>query len=282
MISVIIPAHNEESVIRRCLDAIVDGKKADELEVLVVCNGCTDNTAKAAKETRFPVRILETPIASKTAALNIGDAEATGFPRFYVDADVVLSVNTIHEVARSLEDGRWLAASPRMEVDLTQSSWPVKAYYRVWRGLPYCKEGMIGTGVYVLSKNGRQRFAKFPNIIADDRYVRALFTSKERVSVEACDSLVKAPSDIWSLIRVKVRGRAGGYEFLKEYPHLKANEEKDYLNAGQQILRQVSLWPSLVVYLYVNLVSRWLARRNMKAMEAIVWSRDESSRSVKP
>ncbi len=36
MISIVIPAHNEESVIRRGLHAVLDGAAPGELEVIVV------------------------------------------------------------------------------------------------------------------------------------------------------------------------------------------------------------------------------------------------------
>ena len=62
--TVIIPAHNEASVIDRCLGSIYNSIKPGEFEVIVVCNGCTDDTAKVVA-TRFPlVKLLETPIAS--------------------------------------------------------------------------------------------------------------------------------------------------------------------------------------------------------------------------
>ena len=48
MISVIIPAHNEESVIARCLEAFVTGAEPGELEAIVVANGCSDATAEIA------------------------------------------------------------------------------------------------------------------------------------------------------------------------------------------------------------------------------------------
>jgi glycosyltransferase involved in cell wall biosynthesis len=48
MISIIIPAHNESSVIARTLKAMTDGAKPGELDVIVVCNGCSDDTAVVA------------------------------------------------------------------------------------------------------------------------------------------------------------------------------------------------------------------------------------------
>ena len=49
MISILVPAHNEETVIDRCLRAILDGALPGELEVIVICNGCSDGTARRAR-----------------------------------------------------------------------------------------------------------------------------------------------------------------------------------------------------------------------------------------
>ena len=41
MISIVIPAHNEANVIQRILSALTDGADDGELDIVVVCNGCT-------------------------------------------------------------------------------------------------------------------------------------------------------------------------------------------------------------------------------------------------
>ena len=88
--SVVIAAHNEAAVIDRCLDALLADAAPGELDVTVVANGCTDDTAAVAG-TRAGVRVVDLPEPGKVAALNAGDAVAVGFPRLYLDADVVLS-----------------------------------------------------------------------------------------------------------------------------------------------------------------------------------------------
>ncbi len=83
--SVIIPAHNEEAVIARCLSSLLEGAPsgtAEEVEVIVVCNGCDDHTAQVAREIAPRATVLEIPVASKVAALNAGDEEAAHFPAF--------------------------------------------------------------------------------------------------------------------------------------------------------------------------------------------------------
>ena len=83
--SVVIPAHNEESVIGRCLEALTSPEvitaAPEPLEIVVVCNGCTDETAAVAQ--KFPcVTVIEIPESSKVAALNAGDALLLNFQEF--------------------------------------------------------------------------------------------------------------------------------------------------------------------------------------------------------
>ncbi len=85
---------------------------------------------------------------------------------------------------------------------------------------------MIGTEVYALSEKGRKRFDAFPEIIADDGYVRALFKADERTLVDSCYSLVRAPANLASLLKIKIRSRLGRYELKKKFPELLGNEEK--------------------------------------------------------
>ncbi len=183
MISVIVPAHNESSGIDRCLDVLLEGCAEGELQVVVVCNGCDDDTAAIARRYGAPVEVVETPVASKAAALRLGDEAAQGFPRFYLDADVELPLESLRRVADVLRDGPWLAAAPCLRVDLSGRRWAIRAYYAIWTRLPYHASGMIGSGVYALSEAGRSRFETFPDLISDDGFVRLQFSPEERTSV---------------------------------------------------------------------------------------------------
>ncbi|MCD4673026.1 MAG: glycosyltransferase, partial [Anaerolineaceae bacterium] len=138
MISIIIPAHNESSVIARCCEALLNGALPRELEIIVVCNGCTDNTAEVARSISKDIKVVETGVPSKSNALNIGDSLATSFPRFYIDADVIVPLDSVRKTAVLLQNQNILAAAPSMEVDLAGRGFFVKAFYRVWLALPYC------------------------------------------------------------------------------------------------------------------------------------------------
>ncbi|WP_018294789.1 glycosyltransferase [Mariprofundus ferrooxydans] len=277
-ISIIIPAHNEAKVIAHSLYELTRCGAALNPEIIVVCNGCSDNTAEVVRDFGGAVTCIETDVASKTHALNIGDEAASHFPRFYLDADIRLSLMDIEKVVNAMELTHALAAAPRMQMDLSGSSWAVRSYYEIWCNLPYCREGMIGAGVYALSEEGRQSFKCFPNIIADDRYIRALFTGDQRIGVKDAVSVISAPTRLSGLIKIKTRSRLGGYEFESRFPELLGNETKEYGQAAGELLGEIRLWPKALLYLAVNLLTRVRARRQGIVKGFSHWERDDSSR----
>ncbi len=279
MTSIVIPAHDEAAVIEQALLSLL-GQVAEGDEIIVVCNGCHDDTAAIARRFEPRVTVVDTPVPSKTGALNLGDRRATSFPRVYMDADVTLGAGAVAKIARSLADGPWLAVSPDPVMDVRASGWAVRAYYEIWLSLPYCRSGMIGAGVYALSEAGRKRFGEFPDLIADDGYVRALFHEGERGRVLGAQSHVRAPRNMASLLKIKIRSRLGGMELARRFPELAGNEVKDYRGALRGLLRVPLNWPKVAVYLYVNVLSRLLAARRLKNLAGYRWEKDVSSRQV--
>ena len=111
--SVIVPAHNEARVIGRLLGPLVSDAAPDELNVIVVANGCTDNTADVAASFGPLVRVLSIPVPSKREALVAGDKAARGFPRIYADADVELGTADVRLLDAALRRPGVLAAAPQ-------------------------------------------------------------------------------------------------------------------------------------------------------------------------
>lgn len=277
MATIIIPAHNEANSIFSCLHNLVESLDIDKYQVIVVCNGCTDETANIVKAFSNGVVCLETEIASKTHALNMGDNEARFYPRIYLDADVVINSDAVRAMCATLKND-WLATSVELKIDTSKSSWPVRAFYDIWLRTPYCKAGAIGSGVYALSEKGRARFDQFPDLISDDGYVRCLFKEQERTMTKGDYAFIKAPKDLISLIKIKTRSRLGRYQLQDKFPHILANEEKNHLSTFGNLLCNFKLWPKLLTYFFINVVTRIRARYQYLTNQ-IKWERDESSRS---
>jgi glycosyltransferase involved in cell wall biosynthesis len=276
-----VPAYNEAAVIARCLHQLTHGAGVGELEIIVVCNGCVDNTAELARAFGPPVRVIETDQPSKTNALNLGDAEAVSFPRFYLDADVEIDIESVRAVAAALEQEGVLAAAPQPVNTFDKATrWGVRAFYRFWTALPYIQEGMIAAGAYAMNKAGRARFEKFPDIIADDGYVRMLFDAGERILVGSATSRVHAPLSLRNLMKIKTRSRLGVLQLRRLYPELAQREAKSkhYVQAFFHMARRPALYLSAIPYFYVAVVSWFRAQRQIGQSDRYVWERDESSR----
>jgi glycosyltransferase involved in cell wall biosynthesis len=276
--SIVIPSHDEEGVIGRCLSSLLTDAAPGEFDVVVVCNGCTDRTADRDRD--FPgVRVVESEVASKAHALNLGDATASVFPRIYLDADVEFPTADARALSAALAEHGALVAAPRPMVVFEAASWPVRAFYRVWQLTPYVREGFIGCGAYGLSAEGRARFEAFPRTISDDGYVRAVFSRSERLTPD-CHTRVRSPQRLSDLIRAKTRSRLGGYELALRYPDLARKEraERAYGQTGRSLVGRPQLWPHLLVYLVVNLTTRLRARRQLSRLAEYRWERDRSTR----
>lgn len=286
--SVVIPAHDEATVLGRCLGAFASDLEPGEAEVVVVANGCSDDTADRARSFGG-VRVLEAAEASKVGALNAGDAVCTVFPRVYLDADITVSAATLRAVARALPAGRPAVASAVLEVALDGRPWAVRSFYRAFERLPYARDRLVGLGLYALSDAGRARFGAFPAVIADDLFVSSLFGPGERTVVEDGSFTVEAPRDVGSLLRVRTRVAAGNAELARRTgadgaDSSPAGAERAAAAAaastGSTVRSLASMCsdlrrvPDVATYVLVTALARWRARRPAPG----TWLSDRSTR----
>lgn len=278
VLSIIIPAHNEMSVIRRCLIAILKDAEENEFDIFVVCNGCDDDTANIARSFGSAVKVLETDTASKIHALNLGDKHAQSFPRIYVDADIVIDASAVRGLAAALKMNDCLVASPQMKVDLSQSSYLVCSFYHIWMKLPYFKQQMIGCGVYALSSTGRSRFGEFPNVIADDCYIRLMFNSEEKASLKDEYFVMFPPKSISDLIKINARRQSGHEQMRCMYNQTLELERSNQRQVLVSLIFRPRLWPALTIYVLVKFLTIVKYRTMKKKGRHKTWLKDHSSR----
>jgi glycosyltransferase involved in cell wall biosynthesis len=280
--SVVIPAHDEASVIGRLLDGLVSDPRSAELEIVVVANGCTDETVPVARSFEPAVGVVAIGEASKIAALEAGDAEATTFPRAYVDADVSVDVPALLALADALtRPGGPLVASPRLEVDADAASWPVRQHYRIWELSDYRLAGHIGSGVYAMSAEGRARFGSWPLVIADDRFVQQLFLPSERETLEGHAFTVRSARTISAHLRRSTRIARGNLELPAELQRATDESVRARTTAlAGRVARRPDLWAAFAVYCVTATVPKLLARRQVADRREPEWARDETSRAV--
>jgi hypothetical protein len=182
-------------------------------------------------------------------------------------------------LARRLERGDVLAVAPTPDINLTGCSWLVRKYYDVRSRLPSSREGIGGSGVYALSEKGRRRFTQFPDVIADDAYVRLQFKPEERETLSFAKSTVFPPRTIRQLIAVRTRAYTGTFELARRFPELRANKGETNHRTLIALFKELRLWPGLLIYCYVNILGRCRASIRYRA-RASVWERDNTSRAA--
>lgn len=271
--SVVIPAHNEASVIDRCLTHL---SKADDLRIVVAANGCTDDTVSKARAHR--VHVVEVPQASKVAALNTGDAVARPImPRIYLDADIEVDLASMYAVIDALAEQPGAAlAMPTLRYDFRESSGLVRAFFNIYLRLPYMRGG-LGTGCYGLNAEGRNRWGAYPDVMADDLFVQGLFSHGERIAVPQATCVARPPRDVVSLIRVRTRSHLGAR--LASEAGLNGQMNSGSKATVKALLRLMRQDPNLLipglVYVAVTITARVRAARLRSGHG---WLRDESSR----
>lgn len=269
-LNIIIPAHNEESVIGRTLQVLLRGAAADEFEVIVVCNGCSDATA-AVVRSRFPsVMVLERDEASKTAAINAGIAVVGGGAVLLLDADIELDTNAARALLEAVRRPGVEAAIGHMVADTDGAHWMVRAFYRVWMEHPYLRNGKFAAAI-ALSSAGLARLGTLPRVTADDSYLRRLIPSERVAVVDSVRFRVHTPRTVRSLVRVRSRSYRGNRE-------LDSCGLADFPGEAQGLLKRIAarprLWPDACVYLAITLAARGLSRRHSGTR----WERDLTTR----
>ena len=278
VVSIVVPAHNEARVIGRLLGPLLS-LGLDGPDVIVVANGCTDDTATVAASYGPAVRVLSIPVASKREALVAGDRAARSFPRVYVDADVELGPGDIVALSDALQRPGTLASAPARELALAGRPWLVRWYYDIWARLPEVRSGLFGRGVIGVSEAGHERLSGLPPLLADDLAASLVFAPEERVIVPGARVIVHTPRTVGDLMRRRVRAivTVSQVERAEGAPGSTARTRPQDL--FEIIRHEPRMAPRAAVFLAVTAIARLRARRAVQRRDYTKWQRDESSRS---
>lgn len=214
VVSIVVPAHNEEAVIAGNLRRLLAGTARGEFDVIVVANACTDGTAEAARQ--MAVRVLETPVPGKPHAIRLGDEACRTFPRIYLDADVELDAVSVRALVAACAQPGVLAGAPVPELDLAGVGAIARRVHRVHDRLIAPNRALAGVGAYVLTERGHARVFPMPDrLISDDGWVHASFAPNERVVVPAARSLVRPARTVPAYLNRRVRVRRGNRQLAE-------------------------------------------------------------------
>lgn len=107
MISIIVPALNEESTIGNCLRSLRNQKMQD-FEVIVVDGGSVDKTVEIAKDNK--AKVIVEMACPEFASRNIGARVSNGDILLFTCADVALPNDLLDKIAQKFENEPMLVA----------------------------------------------------------------------------------------------------------------------------------------------------------------------------
>ncbi|MEO0392729.1 MAG: glycosyltransferase family 2 protein [Pseudomonadota bacterium] len=276
-ITILIPAHNEARVIGDTLARLHDpgGERPDDMRIIVIANGCDDDTVSIVTRDWPQVSVVDLPEPSKVKALKAGiEHHEGGGPLVILDADIQVSLADIRALVAPLwgaagPDKPVLAAVGHFEPDYDKSHWPVRWFYRAWRLHPYFDGGKFG-GCYGLHAQACPIVKAMPVVINDDEYIARQIKASGAVVLTSCRFATAAPVTLAELIRVRSRVARGNQQLImlaaKGQVPTVIDDAKPGLVFLKRLVKRPSLWPGFVVYMGVKagaaIRNRWHHRQD--------------------
>jgi glycosyltransferase involved in cell wall biosynthesis len=165
VISVVIPAFNEEKLLPATLAAVGRALEGVERsEVIVVDNESTDRTAAIAGETG--ARVVSEAVHNISAVRNAGAAAAGGDVLVFIDADTIVRPGVFEKIELEMAGHKCLGGSVAVEYEGPYTRFWMSAFMRLWvvlgkltrmrqGALQFCRAdvfrelGGYDTGIYV-------------------------------------------------------------------------------------------------------------------------------------
>lgn len=170
MISVIIPACNEENYLEDTIKSV--RSQNYEHEIIVVCDGCTDNTTKLATAFADKFIILEKR-AGPAVAKNEGVKLAKYNKLIFLDADTRLTENTLKEISDNLDKG--IIGTCKIKPSSSRIKHKVMMFFKNLYPFP------LTNGIIFCTKDDFSKVNGFPEVKKgeDGKFMKDLTKEKE-------------------------------------------------------------------------------------------------------
>ena len=246
------------------------------MDVIVVANGCDDNTSNLVKQfsqsihqTAIKIHLLESPCASKTHAINMAESCIQGDFIIYLDADVILSNDAVEMMVTSLSSFSPLIVSPK-PIFIKPKSTLSKIFLYVFSNFPPMNDDVVGMGCYAINRCARRRWLDFPDLIADDAFVCAHFEQHERVLLKQTYFITTFPESD-KIINVLSRWHRGNMALASIGYTVKRS--KIWWRRLFSLINNPLMILMFPIYITMNLVAKLIARIQLIRNTPIVWFR---------
>jgi glycosyltransferase involved in cell wall biosynthesis len=131
LLSVVIPAFNEELYLPKTLSSILRASAQCRcgVELIVVDNASADRTAAVARE--FGASVVHEHVHNIARVRNVGAEAAHGDVLIFIDADTLVPHQFFDRVVEAMSDPACIGGSPEMVHHVRSRL--LRAYFRAWR-----------------------------------------------------------------------------------------------------------------------------------------------------
>jgi cellulose synthase/poly-beta-1,6-N-acetylglucosamine synthase-like glycosyltransferase len=239
-ISVIIPAFNEEKVLSRTIETVVEAAYPDK-EIIVIDDGSTDRTYQIAQSfSHRGVKVIHRPNGGKASALNHGVLFARGEIIVIVDADSRVCQGTLIDLVQPFRDPEVAAVAGNVKV-LNRKNWLTRcqaleyvASINIFRRAldvfgsvtvvpgalgAYRRESLVSGGLY-----------DSDTLVEDfDVTIKALKSGKVVQASNSAVSYTEAPQKLGDLVRQRLRWYRGNFQALWKHHDAALNARFGFL-----------------------------------------------------
>jgi glycosyltransferase involved in cell wall biosynthesis len=162
LLSVIIPAKNEEKYIKKCLESLRNAIRTAKIEadLILVDNGSKDSTREVASS--MGCQIIKMPNGNISRLRNMGARKARGDILAFLDADCVVDENWILYCIEAFKNDSIGVVGTRAVPDLSKSTWVENAWYTLMSGsIRPDFPDWIGTSNFFIRKRDFQNVGGF-------------------------------------------------------------------------------------------------------------------------
>ena len=226
LVSILIPAKNEQDVIKKTIEKCLQ-QTYKNLEVIILCHNCTDNTFENAQSTDKRVRPVkfETKESGKGIALNHGIEVSKGEYIMILDADGILHKDFIKNAMPLFDEGfaavqgkivssnsDYSLQTKMLSLEGDMFSTPFMAFrHKVDKRTP-----LGGTGS-ILKKTALQKVGGFSNALIEDFELSfRLYRNKYRIGFASLSIVFdEKPGDLALMFRQRARWVKGHFDLLR-------------------------------------------------------------------
>jgi cellulose synthase/poly-beta-1,6-N-acetylglucosamine synthase-like glycosyltransferase len=240
LVSIIVPAYNEEKVIARTIEALLEADYPRK-EIIVVDDGSTDRTFEiASRYSKLGVKVCHKENGGKSSALNFGLRFARGEIIVTVDADSIVGRDALKEIVKSFRNKNVGAVCGNIKV-LNTVNWLTRCQaleYVVSINLFRRAFDLFGAVTVVPGALGAFRRSMLEagglydkDVVTEDFDV-TIKTLKSGSIVQASSSAVaytEAPQTLKDLYRQRIRWYRGNFQTIIKHKDAFTNPRYGYL-----------------------------------------------------